>query len=265
MALNLKKVLSMKHLFYIFSLIFTVFVSQAQLNCKNSRSQDLEFIKTCFHKNTQVSTKEIWDKEKRQGKSLAFNASGEQLYEFHLRSFGGHASTYVTYYPNGQVSKVEYSSAPDGGIQWYKETIKFDENGKQIERWVDQHPHEWHVEPTFQPTVPPIKIKQEVVKCAVPYFTYYKIKNTTNRKIEVKLIPQKNTTIQLDEKIISLKSNEFAILDSILLAQRFLAPNEGYLLTLNIAKRKADKYQLLPLETIQEKERKIYQWVIIKK
>jgi hypothetical protein len=254
----------MKYLLHILSLIFTVFVCQAQMNCKNSRSQDLEFIKTCLHKNAQVSTKEIWDKDKRQGKSLAFNSKGEQLYEFYLRNFGGHASAHVSYYSNGQVSKVEYSSAPDAGIQWYRETIKFDENGKQIEKWVDQHPHEWHTEPTFQPTVQPTKIKENVIECAVPYLTVYKIKNTTNRKIEVKLIPQRNTTIQLNEKIIVIKSNQFAVLDSILLAQRFLAPNEGYLITLNLPKRKAEKYQLLSLETIQEKERKIYQWVIVR-
>jgi hypothetical protein len=242
----------------------------SQYNCQKIINPQGEEIKSCYHKNGRISTQEIWENNKKSGKSIGYNSSGEQLYEFNLRTFGGHASVHLSYYASGQVSKVQFSSAPDGGIQWYKEMIRFDEMGVQIEKRIDQYPYELTV-PVFRDTsafVTPIEkktIKQEVIGCAIPYVTYYKIKNSTSKKIEVKLIPQINRWVQLSEKNRIINSKEFATCDSIIQAQRFLEPTEGYLVLLNIPKRKANKFQILPLERIHEVEKRTYQWIIIKK
>lgn len=254
-------------------LLFLFSVNQvllSQNNCQEIINLQGEEIKSCYHENGKISTQEIWEKDKKSGKSIGYTYSGEQLYEFNLRTFGGHASAHLSYYDNGQVSKVQFSSAPDGGIQWYREMIRFDEMGVQIERRIDQYPHELTV-PNFIDSarfVEPIEkktINQEVIRCATPYLTYYKIKNSTSKKIEVKLIPQKNRWVQLVEKNMVINSKEFATCDSIIQAQRFLEPNEGYLVFLNMSKRKANKFQILPLATIYEGEKRTYQWIIIKK
>jgi|GEM_PF-2040566 len=253
-------------LLFLFSVNYVLF---SQYNCKIDTSLPGEEIKFCYHKNNKISTKEIWNKDKKSGLSIGYNSMGEQLYEFHLRSFGGHASAQLTYYANGQVSKVDFSSAPDGGIQWYKEMIRFDELGAQMERRIDQYPYELTV-PIFTDTLKLVKpiekkpIKQEVIECSIPYLTYYKIKNSTSKKIEVKLIPKTNRWVQLSEKNLVINSREFVTCDSIILAQHFLEPNEGYLVSLNTRKKKANKYLILPLATIYEGETRTYQWIIVK-
>lgn len=90
----------------------------------------------------QLSTMEWMDKDERWGKSRAFDRHGAVLTEHQTRIFAGHASVHFSYHPNGAVSQVEYSDAPDGGIQWYRSTTTFDENGNKtgfIEQGHDDH------------------------------------------------------------------------------------------------------------------------------
>ena len=52
-----------------------------------------------------------------------------------LRRYAGHSGAWTEYYRNGQVRKLELSNAPDTGIQYYRETIFFDQNGKEMRRF----------------------------------------------------------------------------------------------------------------------------------
>jgi hypothetical protein len=78
-----------------------------------------------------VSTKEWRDKADRFGRSWAYKRDGSVIFEGGTRRIGGHASVHFSYYPSGAVSKVETSDAPDGGIQWYRSTTTFDEQGNR--------------------------------------------------------------------------------------------------------------------------------------
>ncbi len=51
--------------------------------------------------------------------------------QYNPRRYAGHSSAWTEYYRNGQVRKLELSNAPDAGIQYYKETIFFDQNVKK--------------------------------------------------------------------------------------------------------------------------------------
>lgn len=79
----------------------------------------------------KLSTKEWMDKDDRWGRSWAYDSKGKELFSYPTRKIGGHASAHFSYHPNGAVSKIEVSDAPDGGIQWYRSTTTFDENGVQ--------------------------------------------------------------------------------------------------------------------------------------
>lgn len=83
----------------------------------------------------QVSTKEWRDKDGRWGRSWAYKRTGEVIFEGQTRRFAGHASVRFSYHPNGAVSKVETSDAPDAGIQWYQSTTTFDEAGNKTGFW----------------------------------------------------------------------------------------------------------------------------------
>lgn len=111
------------------------------LSCTSVYSQKRVNDKIHYHNNKQISTIEVWDKDKRNGKFLCMNAKGDTLIKYHLRTYGGHASAYVSYFPNGQAKKVELSDAPDGGIQFYNEIIYFDEHGKETYRSDLSYPH----------------------------------------------------------------------------------------------------------------------------
>ena len=79
----------------------------------------------------KLSTKEWTDKDDRWGRSCAYDKSGKEIFSYQTRKIGGHASAHFSYHPNGAVSKIEVSDAPDGGIQWYRSTTTYDEQGAQ--------------------------------------------------------------------------------------------------------------------------------------
>lgn len=79
----------------------------------------------------ELSTKEWVDRQDQWGRSSAYKRSGELIFQGQTRRVAGHASVHFSYHPNGGVSKVETSDAPDGGIQWYRSTTTFDEEGNK--------------------------------------------------------------------------------------------------------------------------------------
>ena len=95
--------------------------------------------------NGDVSTKEWRDKDERFGRSIAYDRGGREIFSFHTRRIGGHASVHFSYHPNGAVSKAEVSDAPDAGIQWYRSTTTFDDQGNQTGFWKESHEDLMHL------------------------------------------------------------------------------------------------------------------------
>lgn len=75
----------------------------------------------------------------REVKVEVFNRRGELVYVGNRRNYAGHSSVHLTYHPNGGVSGIDASSAPDAGIQWYKEKLRLDEEGNIIDRTSQSH------------------------------------------------------------------------------------------------------------------------------
>jgi hypothetical protein len=67
--------------------------------------------------------------DNREGYAKAYNFKGEEIYSRTIRRFAGTSSVHFQHHPNGMVKKAEYSSHPDGGIQWYRSYTYFDEQG----------------------------------------------------------------------------------------------------------------------------------------
>lgn len=133
-----------------FLILLQPFLASAQLKCKTTNQSDGSTIKQCFHQNGQVSTLESWDKDKRFGSIKGYTNQGKELFSHSLRSVGGHASVSLTYFPNGQLEKVDFSDAPDGGIQFYNSTTRFDEKGNQTAFSETKYPHQ----PEFEIQIP---------------------------------------------------------------------------------------------------------------
>lgn len=155
----------MRSLLTLASLLLALLTS-AQIARKELRT-DTGTIVLHFFKNGGVSTKE-WTNSAPwgQGTSWAYRADGSELTRHQTRRFAGHASATFHYHPNGGVSRVEYSEAPDGGIQWYKSTTAFDEDGQQT-GFTEQGRDNYGPIPSLHTIAPPARqeppAKQEVV------------------------------------------------------------------------------------------------------
>lgn len=84
-----------------------------------------------YFTNGRVSTKVWVDKDDRWGRSWAYDATGKEIFSYQTRRIAGHASAHFSYHHNGAVSKIEVSDAPDAGIQWYRSTTTYDEQGNR--------------------------------------------------------------------------------------------------------------------------------------
>jgi hypothetical protein len=118
--------------FFILLLIFPFALkSFSQLNQKYVERQDGAYV-YCYHKNGKLSTEEFRNSSSQymaQGYAKAFDNTGKEIYNQPTSRSGQLSSVIFTYYENGAVKSADYSSHPDGGIQWYKKTTYFDEAG----------------------------------------------------------------------------------------------------------------------------------------
>ncbi|MGF1585631.1 MAG: hypothetical protein ACFCUM_09940 [Bacteroidales bacterium] len=280
-------------------LILLPFYAEAQLNCSTTHAND-SIITRCFHKNRIVSTIEIWDKDIRWGSIKAYDSSGNEILHYGLRSFAGHASITLSYHPNGQVRKAYYSSAPDGGIQFYKIYHEFNETGEQISFSDFSQPdgHPVLMVPKVNPQMPDIRMHpvkdppppyQEdkyIVPvpdpvplpdpapdpdqdpnpaiCAVPYQTVFKVINETSRAISVDLTPLYAQWAYLKPyKNIMIPARQSFYADSVVIAERFLPVDQSYTVEASY-KRGKRKLRVISAMPLEQGLRRVYIWHVVK-
>ncbi len=198
-----------------------------------------------FKGSKKVSTSECYDTNNRWGRARAFNTTGDVIYDRELRRIGGHSSVQFSYYDNGAVKKAHWSSAPDGGIQWYRANTYFSEDGKKTGEDEDSHegPGRLTLQPQYvqpskpQPKRPGEHIPQEkppkpaVVECAVIYSSEFWFTNTTRYVVEVDATRNKN-----EHFTITLKPRETMKGGYMIGAERFEDPAGFYKFTVKPVK-----------------------------
>ncbi|HRD51226.1 MAG TPA: hypothetical protein PKY96_01120, partial [Flavobacteriales bacterium] len=143
----------------------------------------------------QVSTKDWRDKDERWGRSWAYKRNGEVIFEGQTRRFAGHSSVHFSYHPNGAVSKVETSDAPDGGIQWHRSTTTFDDQGNKTGFGEDGRDNYGPIpRPSLRITTEPAppatpKPQQEVVACQRLFVNELLVVNPTSAAVRVVCTP----------------------------------------------------------------------------
>ncbi|MGV3630372.1 MAG: hypothetical protein ACO1O6_04165 [Bacteroidota bacterium] len=242
------------------------FGSSAQLSCRKT-SSDKENTTTCHHKTGAKSTVESWDKQGREGKITGYDKQGKELFCYSLRSFAGHASVYLSYHANGQVQKAEYSSAPDGGIQFYQEWYTFDENGVQTSFRKMDYPQELtspFKEPAREDTVQKPR-KQPEPEAFVPYETVFKIINTTRKRVILDITGNTNKWTELKSSEISCPADRETSIDTIVLSNHYLEAHEGYSVSLSGKNKKKARYRIISAQPGLSDGRKEYIWIIVRK
>ncbi len=251
---------------YILCFYGLCFQLSAQLNCKTKTIENGSNVTSCYHKNGKISTIEEWDKDRHWGSIKGFSSEGIELFNYSLRSIAGHASIYLKYYSNGQVSKAEYSSMPDGGIQWYRYIHEFDESGKQT-GYLDLSMPEGY--PTLHTTITDTNFNKPFVdmpqvKKEIINTSGFLLINKTSKKVKVFLKKLSGSYLNTSDKTIELKPQQQLMVDSILIANKFLDKTEFYEPEIVVGKNKKNTLKLIESSPVTEKERKIYTWYIIK-
>jgi hypothetical protein len=272
-----------------FILSLLPFYAEAQLNCRTIHANDSIIIR-CFHHNHKLSTLERWDKDRRWGSIKAYDSSGNEILHYGLRRFAGHASITLSYHPNGQVHKAYYSSAPDGGIQFYKMNHEFNERGELIS-FTDLSQPDGHpvlIVPRIHHQMPDLRLHTvkdppppnqddefpvpntdtdsdpDPAICAVPYETVFKVINETKRAISVDLIPLYTQWAYLkphNKIVIPARQSVYA--DSVVIAERFLPITQTYTVEANYRR---GKRQLRVISALPEERglRRVYIWHVVR-
>lgn len=161
----------------------------------------------------------------RWGEAIAYDRNGKKIHEWSLRKVAGHASVTFSYYPDGGVKKAYWSSAPDGGIQWYKTTTYFEEDGTVSKELEDKHDRLGgsgivQLRPRRKPVV-----KQEVAECATIYSSEFWFENTTKRTVVIK-VSHRHRSNEVKEIVLHPKETKKG--GYIIEAERFLSPEAYY-------------------------------------
>lgn len=155
-------------------------------------AQKMDTIEVVRFKNGEISTIKL--SNQREGIAKAFNLKGETIYESGTRRFAGHASVEFKHYPNNAVKQANYSSAPDGGIQWYKTETFFDEQGNITHvndlSYDNLRKPSYIIEPVYNPTMEQtlkkqVEQKNKTAKCANIHQNKIIIFNHTKKRLEI--------------------------------------------------------------------------------
>ena len=99
------------------------------------------------------------------GKATCWDPQGKVMFDSEISRNHGHHSVHFQHHPNKVVSKIEESSAPDAGIQWYKSTYYYDDKGIKTGEYHQSHEGLTHLKPEQEYVVP----VQKTIKCAGVY------------------------------------------------------------------------------------------------
>lgn len=222
-----------------FILIFGIAIAQ---------NEKYPFCKYTYFKDKKiVSTKKCFDQDNRFGITQALNQNGDVIFEKHLRNVAGNASANYSFYENGAVEKVYFSDAPDGGIQFYNETIFFNKEGKETSKNVEKYPFETVTilkEPFVEPLVKPSF--QEVATCQIISGFTNKVyfKNNSKDKIFILITSEKYFT-NTDIKLIKSMS-EIEVLDFKMKENKILSDSElKFEIFSKKMKNQTSKYKIL--------------------
>lgn len=201
-------------------MILTMLTShlQAQRNCKEEKSKEKQ-VKKCFHENGNISSNVEWDLENKWGKLIIYNFNGALIQEWELRKIHGIARAEIEYHPNGQVSKVNYSSAPDGGIQRFESTYYYSLEGNLVKTEKDDYPPKL----TDFLLTEEEPIQPNTVKCAEIWTSKFQLTNNSKRTQKLVITPLLPNSLT-KPRTIAIKPKQTLTLDSCIQAQFFQDP-----------------------------------------
>ncbi len=190
-----------------------------------------------------ISTKAWTDTTGRWGRCRAYNKHGAVIYEQQTRNVGGHATVWFRYHPNGGISRAEYSTMPDGGIQWYRSITTFDTAGNQTGFWEEGRDNQGPMGPRLAPAPAP----KQAVRVQHLYTNEYFV--VARKNCRVQLRPQQTgpDAKNLDATLLKGDTLRGGIYS---LGERFGPPLAHVAITAT-DRRGRPKYKVLRVDSVQ--------------
>lgn len=204
------------------------------------------------------------DTQFKDEKVEVFNRKGDVVFEGSRRNYAGHSSVHLSYHPNGGVSRIEASSAPDAGIQWYRSHIVLDEDGNVTDR--KEYSHDMTVTLPKIDRLPPPSTVQAVNACATPMESSLVIHNRSASTITVRLLGRFGGETG-KEYVDKLEPGDSLVTPPVVNAERFLAPEamfEVYLIDPKTRRSERMDFARIPMRQIEpRRQHRIYEfyWV----
>lgn len=191
----------MKHLILILSIIIS-FLGNTQLSKTILKGKYGDSI-ICYHQNNKISTIDYKSSDlHRVFTTLVYDNQGKLIRKGEHGYLHGGKGFDLRYHPNGQVSRIEESFQPDGGIQHYDVIAYYDENGVFLREEDHSLNTETHVQVKTMPK------EQELQKVKIDSIDIL-IKNTSSYQIKVLVMNKLNDK---DVQILKIrKQKEFVI------------------------------------------------------
>lgn len=202
----------------VLTLCSNPFFIMAQNKCIYESTKDKD-LKKCFHLNGKISSLIEWDKEQRWGKLIVFKSDGTAIQDWELRRIHGIAKADIEYHANGQVSKVIYSSAPDGGIQRFERTYYFNSEGELTSTDKNDYPPQLSDFIKIEESIP----QENPTQCAEIWISKLELINHSKRTQKLSITPLLPNSL-IKARTINLKPNQKATIDSSIQAQFFQDP-----------------------------------------
>jgi hypothetical protein len=235
-------------LFLPLLLVLLPFVVHGQFGRKELRT-DTGLVVLHHFKTGEVSTMEWMDVAERFGLATAYDRSGKEIFRFGTRRIGGHASVHFSYHPNGAISKAESSDAPDAGIQWYRSTTTFDDQGDQTGFWKDSHedlispsgPFTLREQPS-SPVVTPPK-QAEVMACQRLFLNEVFVVNGSSWPVEITVEPRDPSPALQGSKFV-LPAGESKLVGTYSVGETFVSPVQRMKVTGRVTNKRGKQRQV---------------------
>lgn len=178
-------------------------------------------------RETKLSWPDDRSAQFKDEKVEVFNRKGDLVYHGNRRDYAGHSSVHLSYHPNGGVSRIEASSAPDAGIQWYKARYTLDGDGNITDRSEQSHdmlvtlPHIRQLMPAVVPA------EKSENACATPMETVIVLHKCSSAAITVRLKGLQGAETDR-EYLRTLHPGDTLAAPAMVSAERFLRPEQMY-------------------------------------
>lgn len=125
--------------------LLTTTAASQHLLAQHKKSGDTLILHKVKYPNGRLSAYSWMLGSTGNGRAICWDPKGAVMFDSEISRNHGHHSVQFDHHANKVVSRIEESSAPDAGIQWYRSTYYYDEKGVKTGEHHTSHDDMHHI------------------------------------------------------------------------------------------------------------------------